>query len=312
MKMYKIQMLPAGRMSYPEGCDDRHQDFRMGLEIRDFDGGQGLMEGKAGISCCTTVLDGEISFSHDGSEAKRIRFPGTDMCGEAESVHLSGKGRLLCLKTARQTRGYIRQADLDGDGIAQISAGEAVGDSVMVFFSETSRLCVQCDAVRIQCDIGEAAVIFCEKKEYKKLHLTARTPEGVVPQVIRINATFLRGNDFAGAVGVRVVHQSCGYCQAELEIRPEHMNPIGTVHGGCLFTLADTTSGIAAASVGGICTTVDGTIQFLNPAFQPKKLIAKASPVKIGRKIRNFEVKITDETGCLISSAQFTFYSLQK
>ena len=41
-----------------------------------------------------------------------------------------------------------------------------------------------------------------------------------------------------------------GYCKGELEVTDQHMNPLGTVHGGCLYTLADTVAGFAAASCG--------------------------------------------------------------
>ena len=276
MKIYKEKPASGGFFCYPEGSGEQSRDFRFALGAREAGRAVGEETGQRVWTCGL------------------------------------GPGRELCLKTSEHTRGFIRPADLDEAGRLEATVGEAVGASVMIFYSETSRLRVTGDAERVLCEPGEAALIVCGQKEYGRIRLKADTPEGVDARVVRADAVLLRQNDFAGLVGVRIVRQSSGCCEAELEIRPEHMNPIGTVHGGCLFTLADTACGIAAASVGGVCTTVDGMIHFLNPAFQPKKLIAQASPLKVGRKIRNSEVGHTDETGCLISSARFTFYSLQK
>ena len=102
-----------------------------------------------------------------------------------------------------------------------------------------------------------------------------------------------------------------GAGKARLVIRPYHMNPIGTVHGGCLFTLAVAVCGIAASSMGGICTTVNSNIQFLNAAFGPKYLIAEAKPKKLGRKIRSFLIEIRDDRDVLICTVDMVFYSLQ-
>ena len=51
-----------------------------------------------------------------------------------------------------------------------------------------------------------------------------------------------------------------------------HLNPLGTVHGGCLYTLADTVAGFAAASCGFEGPTLSGNMYFLRPTMGVKKL----------------------------------------
>lgn len=46
-------------------------------------------------------------------------------------------------------------------------------------------------------------------------------------------------NVFGDLAGVRIVEIREGYARTELEVRPELLNPIGSLHGGCLFTMAE-------------------------------------------------------------------------
>lgn len=54
-----------------------------------------------------------------------------------------------------------------------------------------------------------------------------------------------RNDKFIELMGIRIVEVDEGYCKGELEVTDQHMNPLGTVHGGCLYTLADTVAGFA-------------------------------------------------------------------
>ena len=60
-----------------------------------------------------------------------------------------------------------------------------------------------------------------------------------------------RKNAFGNLVGVKIVEIREGYAKTELEVRPELMNPIDSLHGGVLFTMIDITGGSAAVSHGG-------------------------------------------------------------
>ena len=47
------------------------------------------------------------------------------------------------------------------------------------------------------------------------------------------------GNAFGRMIGIKTVEVREGYCRMEMEIMPELLNPIGSIHGGCLYTIAD-------------------------------------------------------------------------
>ena len=117
---------------------------------------------------------------------------------------------------------------------------------------------------------------------------------------------------FPNELGVEITKISAGHAEGELVIRPDHMNVINAVHGGVLFSLADTVCGNAAASYGIAMTTISATINFLNPALNTEKLFAKADEIKHGRKICFYDVDIHDEKGRLIAQGTSTFFALDE
>lgn len=90
-------------------------------------------------------------------------------------------------------------------------------------------------------------------------------------------------NVFGDLAGVRIVEIREGYARTELEVRPELLNPIGSLHGGCLFTMADITGGSAAVSHGDQVTTADADIRYLRPGINVKKLTAESREIKKGK-----------------------------
>lgn len=113
-------------------------------------------------------------------------------------------------------------------------------------------------------------------------------------------------------LGLQVVEVSAGYARMEMDIDERHVNPIGSVHGGAIFALADSAGGTAAMSRGSFVTTVDGSIHYLNPAINVKKLIADTRELKAGKNILVYDVAVRDEKGQAIAEAHMTYYSLHQ
>lgn len=104
-----------------------------------------------------------------------------------------------------------------------------------------------------------------------------------------------------------------GCAKATMDLKPSVVNPIGSIHGGALFSLADIVSGIAASAGGDKVTTLDSNIQYLAPAFidKSKTLTAIAKARKSGKTIHVMEVEIFDDNERLIATAQFTFFVMR-
>lgn len=127
-----------------------------------------------------------------------------------------------------------------------------------------------------------------------------------------IIAKNFRESNFSLMLGIEFTDVSEGFATGELEIREDHMNVIGSVHGGCLFSLADTIAGVAAASHGDKLTTSSGNFHFLSPALDCRKLIAEAKEIKNGRRTSVCDVDIKNENGKLLAKGTFSFYKLER
>lgn len=119
-------------------------------------------------------------------------------------------------------------------------------------------------------------------------------------------------NNFAKENGIYTTEISEGYAKAEIELVDKHQNYIGSVHGGCIFTLADTVAGAAASSHGDYMTTISGSINYLSPAMNTNKLIAEAREIKKGKKICVYDVDIMNDTNEVLAKGSFSYFNLGK
>jgi|TARA_B110001454_G_C12708158_1_gene429498 acyl-CoA thioesterase len=85
-----------------------------------------------------------------------------------------------------------------------------------------------------------------------------------------------------------------GAVVAFLEVDDRHLNPNGIVHGGVVFTLADTAMGRATMAVlgdGQICASIEVSVRYLRP-IPGGRLVATASVLRAGRRIVHLECSI--------------------
>lgn len=116
---------------------------------------------------------------------------------------------------------------------------------------------------------------------------------------------------FIPLVGIEFLEAAPGYCKGELAVRDELANPYGMVHGGCIFTLADTIGGSAALTHGKQIVTVDSSIHYLRPAIHTAKLTAEAKEIKYGSKIAVYEVTVMNEHGDLLATSTISYFILE-
>lgn len=100
-----------------------------------------------------------------------------------------------------------------------------------------------------------------------------------------------------------------GKAEAKIEIKPEHYNDQGILHGGLLFSLADTVGGAAARSYGYDVVTVNANIDYIEGGANVETLYAYAREIKHGNKISRYEVELYDHLKHLLAVGTFTYYS---
>jgi uncharacterized protein (TIGR00369 family) len=112
----------------------------------------------------------------------------------------------------------------------------------------------------------------------------------------------------AETVGFRMLSFGGGESRFEMDAGRRHHNPMGTVHGGILCTLADSAMGMAFASTlgeGESFTTLEIKVNYLRPVFE-EKLFASAKVVHRGRSVGMVECDVATENGKLVARAVST------
>jgi uncharacterized protein (TIGR00369 family) len=117
----------------------------------------------------------------------------------------------------------------------------------------------------------------------------------------------------ATLIGFRLTSIEPGQAIFEYEAAEGHANPMGTLHGGILCTIADSAMGMAYASrleAGESFTTLEMKINFLKPVWQAR-LRAIGRVIKNGRSIGLVECDILDEQDALVAHATSTCMTLR-
>ena len=118
----------------------------------------------------------------------------------------------------------------------------------------------------------------------------------------------------AELLGIRLVSHADGECVFEMEARPEHGNPMGTLQGGVLCALADAAMGMAYATTlaeGESFTTLELKANYLRPVVDGK-LTATGRVIHAGRTVGLTECEVVDEQGRRIAHATSTCMTLRQ
>ena len=99
-----------------------------------------------------------------------------------------------------------------------------------------------------------------------------------------------------------------GRAWMRMKVTEPTLNPMGTVHGGSIFTLCDMAAEATIITQGRMGVTLDGHIHFYRPAKPGAVLTAAAEKRKSGRQTAVCAVRVTDERERDIAEASFTLY----
>lgn len=117
-------------------------------------------------------------------------------------------------------------------------------------------------------------------------------------------------NPFMVLCGITVTQVSADHAIAELMVRPEDLNPGGTLHGGSFYTLADAVATTAARTDGHRYATIDGSIRY-HRSIKTGRVTAAAHVRHRGRTLCAVSVEITDDHGQLLADANFSIFRLE-
>lgn len=105
--------------------------------------------------------------------------------------------------------------------------------------------------------------------------------------------------NFIEALGMRIVEESKERVRAEMDVRQEHTNGRGVVHGGVYMAFADTLGALGTSlnlPDGMTTSTLESKTNFLR-GTGPGTLHGETTPVHIGRTTQVWQTVVSDGDG---------------
>jgi acyl-CoA thioesterase len=109
----------------------------------------------------------------------------------------------------------------------------------------------------------------------------------------------VKNDQFAKLLGLELITVDIGYAEVRMAIKEEHLNGLGIVQGGAIFTLADFAFAAAANAGGKVSVGINANINYFKPA-KGKTLLAKATEISSSRSLSNYNVDIFDEDNAVL------------
>ena len=109
----------------------------------------------------------------------------------------------------------------------------------------------------------------------------------------RLEAVF-QSDAYVGELGAELVEWDGGRAVFRLAPEPRHLNFVGSVHGGALFSLADAALGVASNSWGRLCVALTVETQFLS-APVGEVLVATAVERSRTRRTAAYAIDVISE-----------------
>lgn len=116
-------------------------------------------------------------------------------------------------------------------------------------------------------------------------------------------------NPFGDLVGLEFTDLEAGASTCELAVGDRHRNPYGTVHGGVLYTMADT--GMGAALFAGlgpeeVCATIEIKMNHLQPV-RTGRLVCETRVIERGSSVAHLESVVSND-GDVVARAVGTYH----
>lgn len=101
-----------------------------------------------------------------------------------------------------------------------------------------------------------------------------------------------------------------GYVSATMTVSDDIKNPFGSVHGGCIYSVADTVAGIAAMTHGKYVTTTSGSIHYFNAITSDSPIRIETKELKRGKSLLFYDVFFYSAEKELLCKASLEFFAL--
>jgi len=122
----------------------------------------------------------------------------------------------------------------------------------------------------------------------------------------KVTAGLLPHPTMADTIPMKIVEVEKGKAEFEAQAGPNHLNPMGGVHGGFAATVLDSVTGCAVHTMleaGEGYGTVDLNVKMLKPVPVGKTLRAKGEVINISKRLGVSQAVLTDDQGVIYAHA---------
>jgi len=133
------------------------------------------------------------------------------------------------------------------------------------------------------------------------------------PEHIRSLIDLLNRCPYYQLLSMKLCEVELGSAKLVADMKKEHLNPMGIVHGGAYSSILDTAaywSAYCELDEGAGLTTIDLSVNFLSAAREGL-IIVEAKSIKVGRSICLTEAYARDESGKLLAQCVAKLMVLQ-
>jgi acyl-CoA thioesterase len=113
---------------------------------------------------------------------------------------------------------------------------------------------------------------------------------------------------FSQWLGIHLLEERDGFVRLEMQTRPEMCNGFNVIHGGILYSFADSALAFASNRNGKHAVSIESSISHLKTVHAGETIFAVATRIKEGNHIAVYHVSITRATHEPIADFKGTVY----
>ena len=136
----------------------------------------------------------------------------------------------------------------------------------------------------------------------------------ITPETLRLMREKLETNHFPRSLGIELDSIGAGRARLSIEVKQQHLQLAGIMHGGAIATLIDTAVAFAilgASEPDARFTTIEMKVNYLS-AVREGRVIADAKLIRDGRRIVVAECDLFNSTGKLAAKGLLTYMRLDE
>ena len=132
------------------------------------------------------------------------------------------------------------------------------------------------------------------------------TPKSIVHDLMYKNDAFSK------KLGMNIKAVSLGEATVTMKVRKDMTNGFGILHGGVVFSLADSTFAFASNTHGRLAVSVESNISIHQSSEVGDMLKATAKEIHLSHKLAKYEVSVTNQKSQLVATFSGTVYRKSK